>query len=87
MEMQFENGSNLISLNIDLTFGCTDAQRLRKSEEEAQGTQVAADKQSEDLADTKEAQEILVPPPSEPIGNLGQFTIKGVCVQQTPEGG
>ena len=88
MDMQFESGPHLISLNLDLTFGCTDAQRLQKSEEEARGrTRAPLDKPAEDLADDEDAQEILVPPPSEPIGNLGQFTIKGVGAQQTSEGG
>lgn len=88
MDMQFESGSNLISLNIDLTFGCTDAQRLQKGEEEAQGRILGpTDKPSEDLADNEDAVEILVPPPNEPIGNLGQFTIKSIGAQQIPEGG
>jgi len=39
------------------------------------------------VADNEDALEILVPPPNEPIGNLGQFTIKSIGAQQVPEGG
>ena len=72
MDLQFESGSNLISLNIDLTFGCTDALRLQKGEKEAQErTPAATTKPNEDVADREDTLRILEPPQNEPIGSLG----------------
>lgn len=77
MDMQFERASNLISLNLDLTFICKDLDALAKDADKSPDTL----KEKSSLATDTEVgiednQEALRP--DDMIKNLGQFTIKGV---------
>lgn len=76
MEIQFESASNLISLNIDLTFGCSDSARLLKDEEGSpEEVPGGSSLLPEAAAGVEDIQEASVP--DEAISSLGQFTIKG----------
>lgn len=76
MQVKFESAANLISLNIDLTFSCTDPARLL-SEREAQSETVAPSSLvAEDTARIEGSP--VAQRQDDALKNLGQFTIKGV---------
>ena len=84
MDIKFEGASNLISLNVDLTFSCKDSKEQLKEEEKSQedlGGQSSL--VADDGAKIEGDQD--PPKPNDMIKNLGQFTIKGVESQQILE--
>lgn len=85
MQMKFETSTSLISLNIDLTFSCTDAAGLQDQRDRTKNEAKAglADVDVVRIEDSPEE-----PKPEEALRNLGQFSVKGVnSVQLGEEGG
>ena len=77
MDIKFEKPTNLISLNVDLTFSCTDSNEQLKEEEKPQEdlgglSSLVADDGAKIEGDQDPTR------PNDMIKNLGQFTIKGV---------
>jgi len=84
MDIKFENASNLISLNIDLTFSCKDPSQLLNVDqlprEEPRGQSSLVEDDRARIEDSPDASR-----PDDVIKNLGQFTIKGVEGHQIHE--
>jgi len=76
MQVRFESAANLISLNIDLTFSCSNPAELL-AERESQAEIVA--ESSLVAEDPAKAESVsATPKQDDALRHLGQFTIKGV---------
>jgi len=85
MEIKFDGASNLISLNVDLTFSCKDPNEQLKEEKRPQKDLVGQSSLVEDEGAKIDSKAQEPSRPNDVIKNLGQFTIKGVESQQILE--
>lgn len=83
LDIKFENAANLISLNFDLTFNCSDFKKLQESLSSDPAQQIVEKKAEEVTGDKKE--ESGKERVSEEQKKLGQFSLKNNAVTAPEE--